>query len=145
MDPDNFHFLRFNSVSLAYKYGSQSIDEKLHLFQDQFQLFKTAFSDLGEITLSATINQNDQSKFRNHSQLLDHIRKHLLPIFDSSLFYSLRIDINNNGTADDDGTADFIAQVLQMRPIIRCRDVYVLYKNEASIQVPVSHLKLATS
>ena len=132
-DLDNFHFLRFDSVFLIYNCGSQSIDVKLHLLQNQLQLFKTAFSDLKEITLSAKIDHNDQSQFRNHFQLLDHIRDQLLPICDSSPFYSFSIDFQS----DNDGAADFIAQILQMRPITRCRDVLFIYENEMLIQLPV--------
>ena len=134
-DLNNFRFLRFNSVFLVYDSGSKSMDEKLQLLQNRLQLFKTAFSDSNQITLSAKINQNDQSQFHNHSQLLDHIRDQLLPICDSSPFYSFSIDFQS----DNDGASasDFIAQILQMCPIIRCRKVYFLYGNETFIQLPV--------
>ena len=132
-DLDNFRFLRFISVFIIFKRGSQSIDEKIHLLQNRLQLFKTAFSDLGEITLSAKINKFDQSQFHDHTQLLDHIREQLLPICDSSPFYSFHVDFQS----DNDGAADFIAQILQMRPIIRCRDVLFHYINETFIQLPV--------
>ena len=132
-DLNNFCFLRFNSVFLIYEPDSQSIDEKLHLLHNQLQLFKTAFSDLGEITLSAGINKNDQSQFRNHSQLLDHVREQVLPICDSSPFYSFHVDFQSN----NDGAVDFIEQVLQMRSIIRCHKVLFHYANETFIQLPV--------
>ena len=129
---NNFRFLRFNTVFLIYKRNSQSIDEKLHI-QNQLQLFKTAFSDLKEINLSAKINQNDQSQFRNHFQLLDHIREHLLPICNSSSVYILHID----SQSDNDAAGNFIGQILQLLPINRCQNVYFHYDNETFIQFPV--------
>ena len=136
-DPDNFRFLRFNSVFIVYtsEEGSQSIDEKLQLLQNQLQLFMKAFSDLGEITLSATINQNDQSQFHDHTHLLDYFRERLIPICDSSSVYNYNFLVY--GQSDNDGAADFIAQILQMRPIIRCREVLFRYSNETFIQLPV--------
>ena len=132
-DFNNFHFLRFNYVFLFYDSGLQSIDDKLYLLQNQLQLFKTAFSDLKEFTLSAKIDKNDRSQFNYHTQLLDHIREKLLPICDSSPVYFFHVDFQSN----NDGAADFIAQVLQMRPINRCRVVYFYYANETFIQLPV--------
>ena len=118
---------------LLYICGSQSIDEKLHLLQNQLQLFKTAFSDLEKITLIPTINKNDQSQFHDHSQLLEHLREQLLPICDSSPFYSFSIDFQS----DNDAAADFIAQILQMHPITRCQEVSFYYDNVTFIQLPV--------
>ena len=118
---------------LIYALGSQSIDEKLQLFQNRLQLFGTALSNLEKIILSADINKNDQSQFRDHSQLLDHFREQVLPICNSSPVYMFHIDFQS----DNDGTADFIAQILQLPSINRCRAVYFQYKNETFIQLPV--------
>ena len=139
-DLDSFHFLRFDSVFLNYNYDSQSIDEKLHLLGNQLQLFKGSLSDLKEITLTACINQNDQSQFRDHFQLLDHFSEQVLPICNSRSAiidcYSFSIDFQSF----NDGAADFIAQVLQLRPINRCRKVYFHYANETFIQFPVDSI-----
>ena len=134
-DPKKFPFLIFEELYIIYDEGSVSIDEKLQLLQHQLQLFKTAFSDLKEITLSANINQNDQTQFHDHTHLLDHLREQLLPICNSSSVdnYNFFVDFQS----DNDGAADFIAQILQMRPIIRCREVYFDYDNETFIQLPV--------
>ena len=132
-DLENFHFLRFNSVFLIYEEGSQSIDEKLQLLQNRLQMFKTAFRNVEKITLIAKINQNDQSQFHDHTQLLDYFREQVLPICDSSPFYSFQIDFQS----DNDGAGDFIAQILQMRPIARCGKVLFRYANETFIQLHV--------
>ena len=129
MNPDNFHFLRFNTVFLYYGPGSQSINEKLQLLQNQFQLFKMAFSDLEKITLIARINQNDQTQFHDHSQLLDHFREQVLPICDSSPLYSFHIDFKS----DNDAGGNFIVQILQLPSINRCQKVYFHYDNETLI------------
>ena len=132
-DPKNFPFLSFERICLIYSGSSTSIDDKLRLLHNQLQLFITAFSDLKEITLIATINQNDQSQFHDHSQLLEHLREQLLPICDSSPFYSFHIDFQSN----KDGAANFIAEILQMGPITRCQEVSFYYDNETFIQLPV--------
>ena len=110
-----------------------SINEKLHLLHNKLQQFKTAFSDSEEITLIAAINQNHQSKFRDYSQLVDHFRQLVLPICDSSPFYVFQI----NFQSENDGAADFIAQILQLPQINRCQEVSFFYSNETFIQLPV--------
>ena len=132
----NFPFLRFETFYMLYNDGSISIDEKLHLLQDQLQLFGTALSDLKKITLTVRINKNDHSQFHNRTQLLDHIREQLLPICDSSPFYSFNIDFQS----DRDAAGNFIDQILQLPSINRCRDVYFQYKNETFIQLPVDSI-----
>ena len=117
--------------------NSQSIDEKLHL-RNQLQLFKTAFSDLKEITSFAKINQNDQSRFRDHSQLLDHIRDQLLPICYSSPLCNYNFYIDSQ--SDNDAAGNFIGQILQQPSINRCPEVYFHYYNETFIQLPVGDI-----
>ena len=131
----NFPFLRFKTLWIIYSKGSTSIDEKLQLLQDQLQLFKTALSDVKKIALSAGINQNDQSQFRDHSQLLAHFREQVLPICDSSLVYnySVFIDFKSN----NDAAGNVIGQILQLPSINRCQEVYLHYDNETFIQLPV--------
>ena len=129
----NFPFLRFKTLWIIYSKGSTSIDEKLRLLHNQLQLFKTAFSDLGEITLAVRINKNDHSQFHNRIQLLDHIREQLLPICDSSPFYSFYID----SQSDNDAAGNVISQILQLPSINRCRDVQFHYDNETFTQLPV--------
>ena len=132
-DLDNFHFLRFDSVFLIYNCGLQSIDDKLYILQNQLQLFKTAFIDLKEFTLSAKIDKNDRSQFNYHTQLLDHIREQLLPICDSSPVYSFQIDFQS----DKDAAGNVIGQILQLPQINRCQKVRFHYYNETFIQLPV--------
>ena len=113
---------------------SLSIDEKLLLLQNYLQLFETALSDLEDINLIACINQNDQSLFRDHSQLVDHLREQVLPICYSSPVYHFVIDFQ----LDNDAAGNVIGQILQLPPIIRCRDVSFHYKNETIIHSPVN-------
>ena len=132
----SFHFLRFNTVILFYVSGSKSIDEKLNLLHNQLQLFKTAFNDLEKIYLIACINQNDQTQFHNHSQLLDHLRKQLLPICDSSPCYWFHMDFQS----DNDASVNVLGQILQLPSINRCQKVYFHYFNETFIQLPVEDI-----
>ena len=87
------------------------------------------------ITLTAKINQNDQSQFCNHFQLLDYIREQVLPICGSSPVYVFHIDFQS----DNDAAGNFIGQILQLPSINRCHDVGFGYCNETEtfIQLPV--------
>ena len=67
--------------------------------------------------------------------MLDYFRERLIPICDSSSVYNYNFFVDFQ--SDNDGTADFIEQILQMRSIIRCRDVLFHYANETFIQLPV--------
>ena len=116
-----------------FEKNRRSIDEKLQILQNQLQQFKTAFSDLETITLTAKINQNDQSQFRNHFQLLDYIREQVLAICGSSPVYVFHIDFQS----DNDAAGNFIGQILQLPSINRCEGVGFLYCNETFIQLPV--------
>ena len=109
------------------------IEVKLLILLNQLRHFKTAFSDLERITLIAKINQNDQSQFRDHSQLVDHFREQMLPICDSSPFYTFAIEFQS----DKDGAGNFISEILQLPSINRGREVYFHYYNETFIQLPV--------
>ena len=116
-----------------FEKNRRSIDEKLQILQNYLQQFKTAFSDLEMITLTAKINQNDQSQFCNHFQLLDYIREQVLPICGSSPVYWFDIDFQS----DKDGAGNLIGQILQLPSINRCQEVGFLYANETLIQLPV--------
>ena len=130
----NFPFLRFEALWIVYRHGPMSIDEKLQLLQNGLQMFQTALSsNLESISVIANINQNDQSQFRNHSQLLGHLREQVLPICDSSPDYSFKIDFQS----DNDGAGNFIGEILQLPKINRCQQVHFFCPNETSIQLPV--------
>ena len=130
-----FPFLRFKTLWLFYTEGSISIDAKLQLLHYHLQLFETALSDSEKIILSAAINQNDQSQFRNHSQLITHLREKVLTICDSSPVYNYNffIDFQSN----NDAAGNVIGQILQLPPINSCQEVRFLYANESFIQLPV--------
>ena len=150
-DFKSFPFLRCKSLMTVFKFvppqpfgvkllkfftkGPLSMDEKLQLLQNQLQQFKASLSGLERVTLFAHVNKNDQSLFRDHSQLLDHIREQLLPICDSSPVYSFKIDFQS----DKDAAGNVIGQILQLPQInsCHCQKVYFRCTNETFIQLPV--------
>ena len=146
-DFKSFPFLRCKSLMIVHKHVTRSLklklfeffandplsfDEKLQLLQNQLRLFKTALSDLELLNFYAVINQNDPNMFHDHSQLLDHLRE-VLPICDSSPFYSFHIDFKSDNYAG----GNFIGQILQLPSINRCQKVYFHYGNETFTQFPV--------
>ena len=128
-----FPFLCFKTLWVLYNGGSLSIYEKLQLLHYHLQLFETVLSDLEKVILSATINQDDQSQFRNHSQFITNLREKVLPICDSSPVYLFHIDFQS----DKDAAGNFIGQILQQPPINRCQEASFFYSNETFIQLPV--------
>ena len=147
-DFKSFPFLRFKSLVLFCLYSPRSfkeklfkflamdplsLDDKFQLLQNQLRLFSTALSGLEKIALFADINQNDQSQFRDHSQLIAHLIEQMLPICHSSPVYRFCIDFQ----AANDAAGNFICQILQLLSIDRCQEVYFDYSNETFIQLPV--------
>ena len=119
------HFLRFNLVALVYRSGSQSIDQKCDSFRVYLSAIKATLNDSNIIHFNCQINGEDQSQFRNHSTLIEHIR-HIVSICDSSRGYSFElipVVLGDYETVDD--YESLVAPILQMPSIVRCSFVLI--------------------
>lgn len=130
-------FLRINEVDLWYEYSRQSITEKCQLFVNYLQPLTPIINDANLIHFFAQIRQNyrNHCHFSGHSQLLDHIRKELLPNCTYSRGYLFEISFYS----DMNSAADVIISLLQMHPIKQCPNVEIRLYELASlpIQLPV--------
>lgn len=95
-------FLRFDEVKLCYesydteRYGlGPSIYKRCQLLLKYLQPVKEALNDSNLIHFVGDIDDNNPRRFRDHSQLLYHLQKYLLPICDSSRNYIFQIDFNS--------------------------------------------------
>ena len=82
-------FLRFRKILLYYR----CYEEKCQIFINTLRPLKKALNDSNLIQFEAICDQNDQTRthFGNHSQILNHLQKELLPICEFSRGYSFTI------------------------------------------------------
>ena len=107
-------FLRFVNVELY-------VDRKCNSVVNYLQPLKKSLNGSNLITFEARINENIQSGFSNHLQLLNHIQEELMPIFDSSHGYKFKVHFDSDANAG----VNVIRQLLQMHPIDRCSNVEI--------------------
>ena len=98
-------------------------------------MFANYLRDIEEMTLKGVnqihfvfpISKKCLSSFSDHVQLLNYLRKELLPVCGTSRSYKFELSFNCN--YDDyprnDVDTNVIAQILQMRPIDRCSNVEI--------------------
>lgn len=67
------------------------------------------------------INENNAQTFANHSELLDHLQRDLLPICNESLVYKFEIRFDS----DSNSATNVLDKILQMTPIDRCSNVEI--------------------
>ena len=119
-------FLLLNSILLLYVEGDQSIEEKCAFFQDSLQQLQPLKALLNDpkliLSVYCCIDRGDPSQFREHSELLDHIRDDLLPMFSSKPNYMFGI------SSDENCARCLISSILQMEPIKRCSTVFFWFK-----------------
>ena len=130
-------FIRFRDVTLIYNYyyynSPQPITDKCELITSYLQVLKPALYDTQILRFFGTIDHSVPYYFRDHSQLLCHLRDQLLPICGNARRYKFKIVFNT----DCDAGGSVISSILQMPQIIRCSDVFIQpysYSNEFPIE-----------
>lgn len=111
-----------------------TISGKCHLFGEFLQPIKAALIN-SKISLSCIVDQDDPTRFNDHSVLLDYLRNGLLPICDSSRQYEFSIHFKS----DKNSAKEVIASILQFPQIIRCSNVGILLwrMSDNQIQLPI--------
>ena len=130
-------FIRFRDVTLIYNYyynnSPQPITDKCELITSYLQVLKPALYDTRILRFCGTIDHRVPYYFRDHSQLLCHLRDQLLPICGNARRYKFKIMFNT----DKDAGGSVISSILQMPQIIRCSDVFIqptFYSDEFPIE-----------
>ena len=118
-------FFRFNAVRLITAWpdeedekawDTQSIDEKCQFFEDQFKLIKPEILNDSILCFAGTVDENDSSRFSDHSELLSYVRSRLLTACDDKpRGYYFVIDFNSEKSA----AKCVITSLLQI-PQIKC-------------------------
>ena len=93
------------------------------LVVNYLQPLKKALNGSNSIKFVGRINENDQSGFSNHLQLLNHVQEELLPICDSTYKYHFQIQFQTQ--SDESASANVIRRILQMHPVDRCSNVEI--------------------
>lgn len=90
---------------------------------DYLQPLKMALADSNLIKVCAYVNRNDPGAFSDHSHLLDHFCKELLPICDSARAYTFIICFYSDKKAG----MNVIGPLLQMPSIYCCSNAQIRF------------------
>ena len=136
------HFLRVDDVSLYYRrfYGPP-IAEQCQAVVNNLQPFKKALIDSNVVNFIGQISQDHNCFFSDHLQLLNHIRKELLPIFASSRCYNFCICSYNdyNLASNVSFGANVISSIIQMDSIDSCSkiEIRIYGRGRYPMQLPI--------
>ena len=113
-----FPFLRFDDVILYYNDDSHPIANKCEIFASQLQKLPR-LNESNSISVWATVNQKRRDHFIDHTQLLEHLRNLLLPIFRNCRRYEFRISLGS----DKDTVANIVTSILEVQQVNECSNV----------------------
>ena len=106
-------------------------EKKCEKVKEYLQPIKNALKHSNSIRFVATINQDDQSSFSDHSVLLGYLSEQLLQLCNSSRGYEFLIHFYS----DKNAGANIISSLLQMPPISRCSNfkitIYLINGSQA--------------
>ena len=131
-------FVRFDEVKVSYIWGFMKIAEKCQLLISQLKTIKYVLSNANNLIFRAGIDQNDQTDFNCHSQLLEHICNEIIPICDSSHLSGYKFVINFN--SDLDSASNIIASILQMEEIKRCFNIAFDFHADNPTNLPIESI-----
>ena len=123
-------FLRFDNIGLEYPNGSQPIAQKCESFLGYLPSIKAALNDSNIIHFDCPINEEDATKFADHSTLIEHIRQ-IVSICDSSRGYSFFMDSNAIG---DVGV---VSSTLEMPQIARSSFASFIFLSRSTRHLPI--------
>ena len=141
-DLAEFPFLRFDEVELGYESGSHLIAKKCEIFASQLQKLPR-LNEANSVCVSTNISQKQRGYFIDQSQLLEHLRNHLLPIIGSRCRceFFIRFKRDRGVTNVFTGAAtNLITSILQMKQIINCSNVAF----DVVIAAQFEHLPIGT-
>ena len=135
-----FPFVRFYAIELNYESGSDLIANKCEIFASQLRKFPR-LNGSSHICVSANISRKRQKKrgdFRDHTQLLEHIRNKLLPIFGYRRWFKFRIGIGSN----TDAFTNIITSILQIQQV--CSNVAIHLARPITMPIQNEQLPIGT-
>ena len=130
-------FVRFNGVELRYSdlfaelfgekrpIAARPIAEKCQSLVNYLKPLKMALNNSVLIHFVAVIKANDANCFSGSFQFINHVRE-LLSICDSSHGYRIEIGYFDSRMKED--SANVIASILKMDPIVRCSHAEIIFR-----------------
>ena len=125
-DLAKFPFVHFDAINLNYESGSHLIANKCEMFVSHLKKLQQV-GNANSICVSANISQKQAQRhkrhgdFRNHKQLLKHLRNELLPICGYCRQFEFRIGL----VYDNYAVTNVITSILQMQQVNECSNVYI--------------------
>lgn len=116
-------FVRPDTVTLSCDCGFQSIEEKCQSFVSHLLTLKPELNESIRICFHARILQNNSRFFRDQSQLLEYLRKQLLPFCNSSHGFCFVIEFTSD--SDEDKATNVIESILKIPRIDDCFNVEI--------------------
>ena len=141
-----FPFLRFDSIDTFISFpdyyedekawDTQSIDAKCQFFEDQLKLIKPAFENTIN-QFHGQVDDDNSSRFADHSELLSYVRSRLLPDCDDKpRGYYFVIDLYSEKSA----AKCVLSSLLQIPQVICCSDVRIEIDEADQIKLPVREI-----
>ena len=135
-----FPFVRCGGIYLDYSVGSHLIANKCEIFANKLQKLPRLIG-ANHIYVSANISRKRQKKrgdFRDHTQLLEHLRNKLLPIFCYHRRFKFRIGIGSN----TDAFTNIITSILQIQQV--CSNVAIHPARPITMPIQNEQLPIGT-
>ena len=116
----------------------QPIAAKCQLFEDQLKLIKPALDDT-MLCFYAQVDENNSSRFADHSDFLNYFRNRILPMFHKVRGYLISIKLYS-----DNGVGKCVlSSLLQMQEIDRSSEVKIHIRDTVQkLPVPVTEISL---
>ena len=117
-------FLRFDEVVIAYRESEEKlIEEKREFAMKHLRPLSRALMG-STLKIWCSIDEEyELLRFRSYSTLLAHIEEEILPVCGTCRSYNFNVWFHSNIAAVMHSSANFIAEILQLKQIVRCTDI----------------------
>ena len=132
-----FPFVRFADVKLDYNAGSHLIANKCEIFASQLQKFPR-LNEANSILVRANIRQKRRGDFRDRTQLLEHLRNKLLPIFGYRRWFGFRIGSNS------DAFTNIVSSILEIKQVNQSSNVGIHFGRRITMTNQYERLPIET-
>ena len=131
-------FLRFNTVELSYAGGfiriaRKTIAQKCQYVVKHLEPLKAALKDTNLIFFDGKINQERNDEFKDHLQLVAHLRDDMLAIWNLSRHYRFRIEFDS----DKNAAANVINSILE---VFHATNVEIVLRYVNRTKLPVDSI-----
>lgn len=108
-------FLRLGTLELKYFTGKKPIEEKCEFIEKSLIQLRTMFDEHTMLKFNANIS-SDSSDFRDHSQVVERINNHILPLCIQTRAFYFNIEFES----DKNSITTLISKLLHLEQIKCC-------------------------